>query len=108
MLVNFPTYMRSKSSEMSTVLQEMSYARFRKPQGRPKYSASMIRYALLHRFTSCQANKIMLEQLSLPSLSLFEFNLFREEIKAPEGYISWNTLDTIYEKDERLLGNLRK
>ena len=70
MLINFPPYMRNKGNEMSTVLQEMSSVQFRKSQGRPKYSASMILYTLLLRFTSCQAYKIMLEQLPLPSLSL--------------------------------------
>ena len=61
MMINFPPYMRNKGKEMSTVLQEMSSVRFRKPQGCPK---------LLLRFTSCQAYKIMLVQLPLPSLSL--------------------------------------
>ena len=58
MLINFPPHMRNKGNEMSTVLQEMSSVQFRKPQGRPKYSAPMIWYALLLRFTSCQAYKI--------------------------------------------------
>ena len=51
MLVNFPPYMSGKGRGMSTVLQEISSAQFRKPQGRPNYLASMIRYALLFCFT---------------------------------------------------------
>ena len=70
MLVNFPPYMKSRGSEMNTILHELNSSQFHKPQGRPQYSASMIRYALLIRFTSCQAYKLLLGQLSLLSLSL--------------------------------------
>ena len=86
MLVNFPPYMRNKGSEMNSILQEMGTTQFHKPQGRPQYSASMIRYALLIRFTSCQAYKIMLEQLPLPSLRFWPFLIrfcsFRENFKS--------------------------
>ena len=70
MPVNFPPNMKSKDSEMNTILHELNSSQFHKPGGRPKYSASMVRYALLIRFTSCQAYKLLLEQLPLPSLSL--------------------------------------
>ena len=64
--------MRSKAEEINPILQEMNALQFHKPQGRPAYSASLIRYASLLRFTSCQAYKIMLENLPLPSLSFLQ------------------------------------
>ena len=70
MLVNFPPKMKSRGTEMNTILHELNSSQFHKPQGRPQYSASMIRYALLIRFTSCQAYKLLLGQLPLPSLSV--------------------------------------
>ena len=38
----------------------------------------------------------------------FSCNLFRDEIHVPAGFISWNSLYKVYEKDETLGGNLRK
>ena len=67
MLENFPVHIRNKSAEMKTILAEMNNIKHYSPQGRPPFSASMIRYSLLLRYTSY---KLLLEQLPLPSFSL--------------------------------------
>ena len=38
----------------------------------------------------------------------FEFDLFEDNIKVREGYLSWRMFYQIYEKDGALQGNLRK
>ena len=38
----------------------------------------------------------------------FSCNLFRDDIHVPAGFLSWNSLYKVYEKDETLSGNLRK
>ena len=43
-----------------------------KPQVRPPYSAELIRFAILLRYTSYQSYKLLLEKLPLPSLSLIK------------------------------------
>ena len=43
-----------------------------KPKGCPPFSADLIRYALLLRYTSRQAYKLLLEKFPLPSFSLLE------------------------------------
>ena len=40
--------------------------------------------------------------------SEFSCNLFRDEVHVPAGFISWNSLYKVYEKNETLSGNLRK
>ena len=43
-----------------------------KPKGRPPYTASLIRYALLLRHTSLQSYRMLLEKFPLPSISLLD------------------------------------
>ena len=75
MLENFPDYIRNFQetkdipSDISNKLQEI---RFKKPVDRPKYSVNLLRYALLLRYTSTQAYKLLLEQFPLPALSLLK------------------------------------
>ena len=75
MLENFTPYLKKVAEETSgddgkTILSELEERKHFKAKGRPPYSASMIRYALLLRYTSAQAYKILLEQFPLPSISL--------------------------------------
>ena len=70
MLENFPVYLKSKGTEINTILTELNEIKHYKPQGRPTYSSSMIQYALLLRYTSAQSYKLLLDQLPLPSFSL--------------------------------------
>ena len=75
MLENLPNYIRSlqKTKNIpSDILNDLQEIRFKKPVDRPKYSANLLRYALLLRYTSTQAYKLLLEQFPLPSLSLLK------------------------------------
>ena len=46
---------------------EMNNIKHYSPQGRPPFSASLIRYSLLLCYTSAQSYKLLLDQLPLPS-----------------------------------------
>ena len=72
MLENFASYVKQKGEEYSIILKELNDIQHYKPQGRPKYSSTMIRFSLLLRYSSCQTYKLLLEQLPLPSLSLMK------------------------------------
>ena len=64
MLENFVIYGNAKGN-----FAELNQLQFFQPQGRHGYSNEMLRYALLHRYTSRQAYSLLLEEFSLPSLS---------------------------------------
>ena len=38
----------------------------------------------------------------------FSFDLFRDKVEVPAGYISWNLFHKVYENDQLLNGNLKK
>ena len=67
MLHNFPAYVEQKSLSCSGVLEELRKLKY---QLSPVYSANMIRYALLLRYTSLQTYKLLQEDFKLPSVSL--------------------------------------
>ena len=69
MLENFSTYIRTEGEDNAYILDELRELKFQK---RLIYSAKIIRYALLLRFTSIQAYKMLLNEFPLPSLSLLE------------------------------------
>ena len=82
MLEDFPNYIRNFQETKiipSDILNELQEIRFKKPVDRPRYSVNLLCYALLLRYTSTQACKLLLEQFSLPSLSLWSG---KEPIKA--------------------------
>ena len=69
-LENFPAYIRCIEDDFPSVIaDELREIRFKK---KPLYSASLIRYALLLRYTSLPAYRMLLEQFNLPSLSLLK------------------------------------
>ena len=75
MLENFPSYIRNfidMKKLPDDILSELELIRYKKPVDRPKYSVNMLRYALLLRYTSVQAYKLLLQQFPLPSLSLLK------------------------------------
>ena len=72
MLENFVSHIKKRSDSFSTILSELNSVQYYKPQGRPKFSSSMILYALLLRYTSCYSHKLLLQEFPLPSLSLLE------------------------------------
>ena len=69
MLVNLSTYIRNENENNSSVIEELRELKFQKY---PIYSARIIRCALLVRYTSFQAYKLLLEEFPMPSLSLLE------------------------------------
>ena len=54
------------------VLKEMIDPNFYSAKARSTYSSEMIKLALLLRYTSAQAYKILLKEFSLPSFSLLK------------------------------------
>ena len=72
MLENFASHVRNKGSEYDIILKELNHIQHYKPLGRPKYSSTIIRFALLLRYSSCQTYKLLIEQFPLPSLSLLK------------------------------------
>ena len=69
MLSNFSAHIRQESEQWGDVLDEMQRLRYMKT---PVYSAKMLRYALMLRYSSLQAYKMMMEEFKLPSLSLLQ------------------------------------
>ena len=75
MLENFPNHIRNfqeTENIPSDILNELQEIRFKNPVDRPKCSVNLLRYALLLRYTSTQAYKLLLEQFPLPALSLLK------------------------------------
>ena len=73
MLENFPNYIKNSAEEHPySILDELRKRQHYKPKGRPPYSSELIRYALLLRYTSAQAYRMLLEKFPLPSFSLLE------------------------------------
>ena len=72
---NFPPYIQSFAVDTdengsSSIMDELQQRKYMKPKGRPPYSAAVIRYALLLRYTSAQAYQKLLKEFPLPSFSL--------------------------------------
>ena len=55
-----------------SILNELQKRQHYKPKGRPPFSTDLIHDALLQRYTSRQAYKLLLEKFPLPSFSLLE------------------------------------
>ena len=55
-----------------SILNKLQKRQHYKPKGRPPFSADLIRFALLLRYTSRQAYKLLLEKFLLPSFSLLK------------------------------------
>ena len=70
-LENFPKDIKNAANDDHySFINELENRRHFKPKGRPPYSAAMMRYALLLRYTSLQAYKLLLGKFPLPSISL--------------------------------------
>ena len=66
MLENFPSYLKGKAENLC-FLDELKKHQF---QNKQDYSADVIQYALLLRYTSIQLYKLLPEKFPLPSVSL--------------------------------------
>ena len=69
MLTNFSSYIRETSEKWGDVLDEIQQIRYMKA---PVYSANLLRYSLMLRYSSLQAYKVMMEEFKLPSLALLQ------------------------------------
>lgn len=66
MILNLISYLKQKSEEHHSILEEINRLKFQKS---PCYSYNLILYALELRYTSVQAYKLLREEIRLPSLS---------------------------------------
>ena len=72
MMENFVPHIRNRTNDINTILQELTLRQYYKPQARPPFSANLIGFVLHLRYTACQAYKLLLEKLTLPSLGLLQ------------------------------------
>ena len=70
MLQNIPGYLLNTSAESSTsIMDDLPQRQYYKHKGLPPFSAELMRYALLLRYTSVQCYKYLLNHFPLPSSS---------------------------------------
>ena len=69
MLGNFPAYLLSQTENFVSIFLEFRGRKFEK---RPVYSASVIRFALLLRYTSIQSYRILQKDFPLLSIRLLK------------------------------------
>ena len=60
-LENFPSYLSGYDEDENKIIAEMSKIEHYSAKGRPPYSSDMIRFAVMLRYTSGQAYKLMLK-----------------------------------------------
>ena len=63
MLEKFSSHMRNRANDVNSILTELNKNRYYS-QGRPPYSASIIRYVLILHHTSAQSYKLLLAFIS--------------------------------------------
>ena len=66
MIENLPLYIQGEAEEHGSILEELSQLKHTK---KPVYSANLIRYALMLRYSSLPAYKQLLTEFNLPSVS---------------------------------------
>ena len=69
MLYNFPTCIKSQAEQYSSILTELQQIKYMK---KPIFSANIIKYSLMLRYTSTQSYQLLREELLLPSISLLK------------------------------------
>ena len=71
MLTNLPVYRRNAEGSCETnVIKELLQVQYYNPKGRPPYSTSVLRFALIMRYTSNSAYQYLKKILPLTSNSL--------------------------------------
>jgi hypothetical protein len=77
MLENFPQYLNSVAeAHPPTILDNLREIEYYQSKGRPPYSAEVMRFALMHRYTSAASYRLMLKAFPLPSFRLL-YNIQR-------------------------------
>ena len=72
-LENFPPYIRSFSEDShNNIMDELLEIRFKKPNDKPKFSSELLQFALMLRYTSLPAYRLLLDYFALPSISLLK------------------------------------
>ena len=79
---NFPAYIRNygeidkealdPNDIPHEIMAELQQIQYKNPKDGPKFSSSLLRYALLLYYTSPQAYRLLLEQFPMPSISLLK------------------------------------
>ena len=68
-LQNFPAHIKQETEKQSDISDELQQLKYKKC---PIYSANLIRYALILRYTSLPSYKLLMEEFKLPSLSFLK------------------------------------
>ena len=72
-LENFPPYIRSFSDNKATnIMDELQQIRYKKPDDRPKFTSKLLQLALMLRYTSLPAYRLLVKHFPLPSVSLLK------------------------------------
>ena len=97
LLENLPNYCRNVTSNFDIqVIKELLNICYISPRGRPKYTANILKFALLLRYTSNSAYQLLNKYIPLPSQSLLR------SLKSPS-IDSCKALSTL--RDNDLIGN---
>ena len=97
LLENLPNYCRNITSKFDIqVIKELLDICYISPRGRPKYTANILKFALLLRYTSNSAYQLLKKYIPLPSQSLLR------SLKSPS-IDSCKALSTL--RDNDLFGN---
>ena len=97
LLENLPNYCRNVTSNFDIqVIKELLNICYISPRGRPKYTANILKFALLLRYTSNSAYQLLKKYIPLPSQSLLR------SLKSPS-IDSCKALSTL--RDNDLIGN---
>ena len=98
MLDNFPPYLQSFKGKQNQLLIEMGNQQHYKAKARVPFSAELIRFALLLRYTSAQAYRLLQENFPLPSFSLLQ--------KLRKGNLNAMKVCTYLHKNGKLSNNI--
>ena len=102
MLTNLPVYCRNAESTCETdIIGELLKLKYYNPKGRPPYSATVLRFALIMRYTSNSAYRYLEKFLPLPSFSLL-YKLKSHHIDTCKGLISLRE-NSLFSNDAVLL-----
>ena len=101
MLTNLPVYCKNAEGTCeSDVIKELIKLQYYDPKGRPPYSANVLRFALIMRYTSNSLYKYLKRFLPLPSYSLLR-RLKSHSVDTSKGLCS--LMDNLLFSDDVLL-----
>ena len=102
MLTNLPVYCKHAEGTCETnVIKELLKLQYNNPKGRPPYSTTVLRFALMMRYTSNSAYQYLKNFLPLPSYSLLT-KLKSQSIDTSKGLVSLRE-NSLFSNDTVLL-----